>query len=110
MAASILVVDDDESIRELLRLHLRAAGYDVVLKLDATVGLSRRDSKPARLSFGDRRFLESLRIRVDDETIDVLIGGYMSKQAAMQDYEAALRCGGYLHGGGGGDGGGKGRA
>jgi len=28
----------------------------------------------------------------------VLIGGYMSKDAAQQDYEAVLGCGGYLHG------------
>jgi two-component system chemotaxis response regulator CheY len=35
MPASILVVDDDESIRELLRLHLSAAGYDVNVAADA---------------------------------------------------------------------------
>jgi two-component system, chemotaxis family, chemotaxis protein CheY len=35
MAATILVVDDDESIRELLRLHLSAAGYEVNLAEDA---------------------------------------------------------------------------
>ncbi|HSU62908.1 MAG TPA: response regulator [Burkholderiales bacterium] len=35
MAASILVVDDDENIRELLRLHLSAAGYDVHVAPDA---------------------------------------------------------------------------
>ena len=35
MAASILVVDDDESIRELLRLHLSAAGYEVHVAADA---------------------------------------------------------------------------
>ena len=35
MAARILVVDDDESIRELLRLHLGAAGYDVEVAPDA---------------------------------------------------------------------------
>lgn len=35
MAASILVIDDDESIRELLRLHLSAAGYEVRLAPDA---------------------------------------------------------------------------
>ena len=35
MAASILVVDDDENIRELLRLHLSAAGYDVHVAQDA---------------------------------------------------------------------------
>ncbi len=33
--ATILIVDDDESIRELLRLHLGSAGYDVVVAADA---------------------------------------------------------------------------
>lgn len=37
MATSILVVDDDESIRELLGLHLRRAGYEVRLAEDAVV-------------------------------------------------------------------------
>ena len=35
MPASILIVDDDESIRELLRLHLASAGYDVHVAADA---------------------------------------------------------------------------
>jgi CheY-like chemotaxis protein len=35
MPATILVVDDDESIRELLRLHLGAAGYEVHVAADA---------------------------------------------------------------------------
>jgi len=35
MAATILVVDDDESIRQLLRLHLSSAGYTVLLAEDA---------------------------------------------------------------------------
>jgi len=35
MPASILVVDDDDSIRELLRLHLSAAGYRVEVAADA---------------------------------------------------------------------------
>ena len=35
MAASILIVDDDESIRDLLRLHLSAAGYEVNVAEDA---------------------------------------------------------------------------
>ncbi len=35
MAASILVVDDDEGIRELLRMHLSAAGYEVRVAEDA---------------------------------------------------------------------------
>lgn len=37
-------------------------------------------------------------MKFDDETTDVLIGGYLSKDAAQDDYEAALASGGYLHG------------
>ena len=33
--ATVLVVDDDESLRELLRLHLSAAGYEVEVAEDA---------------------------------------------------------------------------
>ena len=33
--ATVLVVDDDESIRELLRLHLSSAGYEVQVAPDA---------------------------------------------------------------------------
>ncbi|HWI36312.1 MAG TPA: response regulator [Burkholderiales bacterium] len=33
--ATILVIDDDESMRDLLRLHLAAAGYDVEVAADA---------------------------------------------------------------------------
>jgi CheY-like chemotaxis protein len=35
MAARILVVDDDESLRELLRMHLTSAGYEVSTAADA---------------------------------------------------------------------------
>src|SRR5262245_32430711 len=35
MSASILIVDDDEAIRQLLQLHLSAAGYDVSVAEDA---------------------------------------------------------------------------
>jgi CheY-like chemotaxis protein len=34
MAARILVVDDDASLRDLLRLHLSAAGYEVQTAAD----------------------------------------------------------------------------
>jgi CheY-like chemotaxis protein len=37
MATSILVVDDDPGIRDLLRLHLRNAGYEVRVAEDAIV-------------------------------------------------------------------------
>jgi hypothetical protein len=50
---------------------VRAHGYDIVLKLDATIGLAKRDSaaaEAAKLTTQDRRFLESLRIQVDQES------------------------------------------
>ena len=37
MAARILVVDDDRSLRDLLGLHLRSAGYEVEVAEDAIV-------------------------------------------------------------------------
>ena len=51
---------------------VRAHGYDIVLKLDATIGLAKRDAaaaEAARLTTQDRRFLESLRIQVDQESL-----------------------------------------
>jgi uncharacterized membrane protein len=35
---------------------------------------------------------------IDDETIDVLIGGYLSRDAAHEDYDAVLTCGARLLG------------
>ena len=52
---------------------VRAHGYDIVLKLDATIGLARRDAaaaEAAKLTTLDRRFLESLRIQVDQESFN----------------------------------------
>jgi hypothetical protein len=49
---------------------VRAAGYEIVLKLDATIGLAHRESHPERMSNNDRRFLESLHIQVDHESLD----------------------------------------
>ena len=50
---------------------VRAHGYDIVLKLDATIGRARRDAagnKDSKLTTLDRRFLESLRIQVDQDS------------------------------------------
>jgi len=52
---------------------VRAHGYDIVLKLDATIGLAKRDGSTEegpRITTQDRRFLESLRIQVDQESIE----------------------------------------
>ncbi|MGA9884384.1 MAG: hypothetical protein ACRD5K_05615 [Candidatus Acidiferrales bacterium] len=63
-------VSDSERIAEAIA-GIRAAGFEIVLKLDATIGLARRSSaEAARMTTNDRRFLESLHIRVDEEVLD----------------------------------------
>jgi len=62
-------VSDSERISEAIS-SVRAAGFDIVLKLDATIGLARRQSSDAKMTTQDRRFLESLHIRVDDEVLE----------------------------------------
>ena len=49
---------------------VRAAGFDIVLKLDATIGLARRDADDSKITTNDRRFLESLHIQVDQEILN----------------------------------------
>ena len=49
---------------------VRAAGYEIVLKLDATIGLAKRQAQPAHITSHDRRFLESLHIQVDQDVLE----------------------------------------
>jgi arylsulfatase len=37
-------------------------------------------------------------MKFDQETTDVTIAGYLSEDAAKDDYDAVVGCGGYLHG------------
>ncbi len=50
--------------------NVRAAGYDIVLKLDATIGLAKREAEPTKMTSHDRRFLESLHIQVDQDVLE----------------------------------------
>ena len=62
-------VSDSERIAEAIS-SVRAAGFDIVLKLDATIGLARRQSQDAKMTSQDRRFLESLHIQVDEHSLE----------------------------------------
>jgi hypothetical protein len=63
-------VSESERIAEAIS-GVRAAGFEIVLKLDATIGLARKTSQEAaKMTHQDRRFLESLHIRVDEEALD----------------------------------------
>src|SRR5271156_2367457 len=59
-------VSDSPRITEAIA-GVRASGFDIVLKLDATIGLARRNADDAKITTHDRRFLESLHIQVDQE-------------------------------------------
>jgi hypothetical protein len=62
-------VSESERIAEAIS-SIRAAGFDIVLKLDATIGLAKRTSQDSKMTTQDRRFLESLHIRVDEEVLE----------------------------------------
>ena len=62
-------VSESERIAEAIS-SIRAAGFDIVLKLDATIGLAKRTGQDSKMTTQDRRFLESLHIRVDEEVLD----------------------------------------
>lgn len=61
-------VSDSTRITDAIS-EVRAAGFDIVLKLDATIGLARRDADDTKITPNDRRFLESLHIQVDQEIL-----------------------------------------
>ena len=61
-------VSDSTRISDAIS-EVRAAGFDIVLKLDATIGLARRDANDIKVTPNDKRFLESLHIQVDEEIL-----------------------------------------
>ena len=74
-----------------------------------TSPVNRRRAGPARGSsprprgarargIGDRGTRGGMTMIFDDETIDVLIAGYLSRDAAHDDFESVRHSGGYLHG------------
>jgi hypothetical protein len=62
-------VGDSDRITDAIA-GVRAAGFDIVLKLDATIGLARRESRSAHITSNDRHFLESLHIQVDHDALE----------------------------------------
>ena len=50
--------------------RLKGNGYDVFLMLDAVVGLNKRDGNGPSITIQDRRFLKSLKIRIDEESVE----------------------------------------
>jgi len=59
------VTESDEIAQAISRL--KGSGYEVFLMLDAIVGLNKREANAPSITHQDRRFLKSLKIRIDEE-------------------------------------------
>ena len=88
--AKILVVDDDQGIREFLEIMLTKEGYDVTVANDATKALSRCKKEHFDLILTDLKmpkvdgieFLKSVK-DVCPETMVILITAYASPETAV---------------------------
>jgi two-component system response regulator PilR (NtrC family) len=88
--AKILVVDDDEGIREFLEIMLTREGYDVTTAPDATKALSRCRKEIFDLILTDLRmpkvdgieFLKAVK-DISQETMVILITAYASPETAV---------------------------
>lgn len=77
-------VSDSERIAEAIA-NVRAAGFEIVLRLDATIGLARRDAEQLKMTVQDRKFLESLHIRVDEDAIKEERAAVPKQDVTVQD-------------------------
>jgi len=90
-SGAVLVVDDDESVRELIDMGLRRVGFDVLQAADGREGVAvfERHRDEIRAVFLDRTMpdvsgeeaFEAIR-RIDPDARVVLVSGYSEKQAA----------------------------
>jgi hypothetical protein len=62
-------VSESDRIAEAIA-GVRAAGFDIVLKLDATIGLAHRERQAGSITPTDKRFLEALHIQVDQDVLE----------------------------------------
>ena len=88
--AKILVVDDDEGIREFLEIMLTREGYDVTTAPDATKALNRCKKEKFDLILTDLKmpkvdgieFLKAVK-EITQETMVILITAYASPETAV---------------------------
>ena len=98
---TVLVVDDDPSIRDLLRIHLGNAGYRVLLAEDAIVGGHMLVKEPPDLLLLDLdmpymtglEFLQALR---SDATLPKFPIVFLTANAEGRELAASLGAEGYL--------------
>lgn len=101
MAARILVVDDDESMRELIRMHLEAAGYEVALAEDAVVAGYSLLRMPPDLILCDVNMphmtgFEFVAALKADRTVPDIPVVFLTSEEDSDDHAKALGAVGYL--------------
>ncbi len=96
--ARILVVDDEQSMRELLAIVLKREGYDVLLAESGTDAVRLLEREPIDLLISDIRMpdlsgVEVLRAakQADQDVIGIMITAFASTESAVE----ALRLGAY---------------
>ena len=97
-AATILVVDDERSMREMLAIVLRREGYSVVLADGGRAAVKLLNRQPVDLIVSDIRMpdmsgVEVLREakKIDQEIIGIMVTAFTSTESAIE----ALRLGAY---------------
>jgi DNA-binding response OmpR family regulator len=100
--STILVVDDDEYMRELLRLHLSNAGYEVLQAEDALVaGRSLLRHRPDLILLDvEMPFmsgLEFVQALKDDPAVSDIPVVFLSSRHECEDKARELGAGAFLH-------------
>src|ERR1043165_8548073 len=98
MKATILVIDDDETIRHFLPRELKAEGYQVVTADCGRAGLQALEREPADLVLLDIRLpdlsgievLEKIRVQWPDQIV-VMLTGEPDHETAVQAMRLGAR-------------------
>jgi two-component system chemotaxis response regulator CheY len=97
MAKTILIVDDSATLRQVVAMALRDAGYHVVEASDGKEGLNRLDAQPVQLIISDVNmpnmdgiaFLKAVKQRPDSKFTPVIMLTTENGDSKKQEGQAA---------------------
>jgi two-component system chemotaxis response regulator CheY len=97
MAKTVLVIDDSASLRQLVRMSLQSAGYDVVEADDGSTALTKLDGRKLHLAVCDVNmpkldgisFVKQARARQEYRFLPVIMLTTESQEARMLEGKAA---------------------
>ena len=96
--AHILVIDDDQAVRDVLQETLTQEGYTVSTAADGTAGLNLAQEHPTQIALTDYQLpdLDGLEIidrltRLDAKIIPIMMTGFGTIQTAVRAMKARCR-------------------